>query len=406
LRKYERFLDEEIQKKIKNHIDSFEDSFLRSQASKSKDATRRKERKVKDEKDIRTPYCRDADRILHSHAYSRYIDKTQVFFLVDNDHITHRVLHVNFVSKIARTIGKALKLNEDLIDAIAIGHDIGHPPFGHLGENKLNKIFEEKGVKDKTGRFIHNVQAIQFLDKIENKNLTLEVLDGILCHNGEDEKRKLKPNFGKSWNDFSSEIEEIKNGKEDYKPMTFEGCIVRFADIIAYIARDIKDAKEIDLISDDIELPKKVENRLGSDYGNIINSLIIDLIENSLDKDYISYSEKTFEALKKLKKFNYDKIYNSDELLRDEEKIEGIFKELFDKFLKDLKEKNKESTIFKHLLDFDWVNDQYEKNHTNEEIVRDYIAGMTDRYFIEIYKDKILPTKVETSFEEDKYETV
>ena len=169
--KYKKKIKPNLEKKIQSYI-SERENHLSDFASKSEEGTRRHDLFTGD---IMAKYSRDADRILHTHAYTRYIDKTQVFFLVDNDHITHRVLHVQMVSKIARTIGRSLGLNEDLIEAISIGHDIGHVPFGHLGEMILAKLCEEHGI----WRFLHNVQGVQFLDNIEDCDLTLQVLDGV-----------------------------------------------------------------------------------------------------------------------------------------------------------------------------------------------------------------------------------
>lgn len=393
--KYDKELDGKIRQSITNHINTFEEDYLSANASKDKDADRRK---LENGKDIRTEYSRDADRILHTHAYARYIDKTQVFFLVDNDHITHRVLHVNFVSKIARTVGRALKLNEDLIEAIAIGHDIGHPPFGHQGENILDKICDSKNI----GRFKHNLQAIQFLDKIEEENLTLQVLDGILSHEGEQVDKSLKPNPQKDWDRFDEEADRIRKKREIFEPMTMEGCVVRFADIIAYIARDIEDAKEIGLIGEQTKLPQICIDELGEDHNNIINSLIVDLIENSYGKDQISYSTKVYEALKELKKFNTENIYNNSKLLKDIEKIEKMYDELFTFFLEDLNNNNYKSKIYKHFIDFEWIGKTYNNDSSNEEKVRDFIAGMTDRYFIGTYEEMVLPINVKSFKDKEK----
>jgi dGTPase len=190
-------LNPEITRKIieRNHL---RETVLSKNATKNSDFLRRKNNKQ--ESHIRLPFSRDSDRILHSRAYTRYVDKTQVFFLVNNDHVTHRVLHVQLVSKIAKTIGRSLGLNEDLIEAISLGHDIGHVPYGHLGEKILGECCEKHGLT----KFFHNVQAIQFLDVIEDKDLTIQVLDGILCHNGEKDITKLKPEGDADWDSFNS----------------------------------------------------------------------------------------------------------------------------------------------------------------------------------------------------------
>src|SRR3989304_6907712 len=261
-------------------------------ATRNSQYLRRKQKK-EEEPLIRPPFFRDADRIIHSKAYSRYIDKTQVFFLVDNDHMTHRVLHVQLVSKIARTIGRALRLNEDLIEAISLGHDIGHVPYGHLGEKKLDELCTEHNI----GHFLHNVQSVQFLGVIEDCDLTLQVMDGILCHNGEVHYRSLEPSGTLAWENFQSKLKDIKSGK-DVLPLTIEGCVVRVADTIAYLGRDLQDALEVHLIPKDLpDFPKNSTKLFARKQGANINwvildTLIKDVINNSFDKDTISFSDE------------------------------------------------------------------------------------------------------------------
>ncbi len=216
------------------------ENLLSEFATKSSDSTRR----IEEPDEVRSKFFRDSDRIIHSKAYTRYIDKTQVFYLFENDHITHRVLHVQMVSKIARQIGRALDLNEDLIEAIALGHDIGHAPYGHEGETYLSELCKKHGI----GGFHHNVQSVQFLDQIENQNLTLQVLDGILSHDGESYNQVLTPNRNKSWDILDKEIEAKINENIELTPMSLEGCVVRMADTISYVGRDIEDAIRMGLV--------------------------------------------------------------------------------------------------------------------------------------------------------------
>ena len=186
-------------------LDDAEAKRLSDRATRNSAAVRRS-REEHSDTDYRQSFSIDVDRILHAHAYARYIDKTQVFSLIKNDHITHRVLHVQLVSKIARTIGRYLGLNEDLIEAIALGHDIGHAPFGHDGERYLSELCEHNGI----GTFQHNVQSVQFLDKVERKgqgwNLCLQTLDGILCHDGEIHNQMLKPVTKKTFKKLDLEL--------------------------------------------------------------------------------------------------------------------------------------------------------------------------------------------------------
>ena len=193
--------------------------------------------------DYRQPFSTDADRILNSLAFTRYIDKTQVFSLIDNDHLTHRVIHVQLVSRVARTIGRYLGLNEDLIEAASLGHDIGHTPFGHDGERFLSKLTHEHGA----GYFHHSLQSIQFLDRIEKTgkgwNLSLQTMDAIVCHNGEVHSIRLAPQQHRSFAEFDTWLEDLRRKKTcDEIPMTLEGCVVRMADTISYIGRDLEDA--------------------------------------------------------------------------------------------------------------------------------------------------------------------
>ncbi len=251
----QKSLDPGHESSIRSYIHKRE-ALLAPLAAISADAVRRHNRKPDD---IRTPYSRDADRIIHTRAYTRYIDKTQVFSLVENDHITHRVIHVQLVSKIARTIGRCLRLNEDLIEAIALGHDIGHIPYGHFGESCLSAVCEQHGI----GRFFHNVQSVQFLDRIEDCDLTMQVLDGILCHNGEADDVKISPEPCTDWLEFDRKVQDNADGRRSMAPMTLEGCVVKFADTIAYIGRDLQDAREVGLIGNGVPLPQECRDILG-----------------------------------------------------------------------------------------------------------------------------------------------
>ncbi|NQE52656.1 Deoxyguanosinetriphosphate triphosphohydrolase-like protein [ANME-1 cluster archaeon GoMg3.2] len=387
--KYKRTIKSDLEEKITSYIVDREDKCLSEFASKSDDGLRRKQ-KYSD--DIRAKYSRDADRIAHTHAYSRYIDKTQVFSLVDNDHITHRVLHVQLVSKIARTIGRCLKLNEDLIEAVSLGHDIGHVPFGHLGESIMSELCERHGL----GRFLHNVQGVQFLDTIEDCDLTLQVLDGILCHNGEIHNQLLEPNWDKGWEKLDKEIEDIKKGKQDYVPMTLEGCVVRFADTIAYLGRDFQDAIEICFINPELEVPERCRENIGTKNDEIINTLIIDIIENSYGQNYISYSKEISDSVEEYKQFNYEHIYENAKIKAEQGKIEAMYETLFHKFLNALEEKDESSRIYEHFMNVSWISREYLDISTGKEKVRDYIAGMTDRYFERVFKEIILPKRVTT----------
>lgn len=360
----------------------------------------------KEYKDIRPPFFRDVDRIVHSKAYARYIDKTQVFFEIHNANITHRSLHVILVSRIARQIGRVLKLNNDLIEAIALGHDVGHSPFGHLGERILDDISKKYGLKS----YNHNAQSIRWLSQLERRfpkepakglNLTLQVLDGILCHDGEINEQELKPLKinGKTWDDHIKEYNDCFDKNELKRiPMSYEGISVRFADTISYIGRDIEDAILLNFISRD-DLPNTCSKILGDTNRTIMNTLIMDLLSFSFDNDTIGYSEPIFAALKELKTFNYNQIYNRRDLFITHknsnttylDELRKKFEIIFKQSLKDLKEENYEAPIFRDHVEY-IDNDNYstyfkpiKKKENLALIVRDYVAGMSDKYFNKIY---------------------
>ena len=341
--------------------------------------------RIKPEKsDIRPDFFRDIDRIIHSLSYTRCIDKTQVFTYSDNDNITKRIIHVQFVSKIARTIGRALYLNEDLIEAAALAHDLGHTPFGHVGEKYLNEL----SLKYDNTYFSHNVQSVRTLMVLEDngrgKNITYQVLDAILCHNGEFASSKYEPKpktmeeFLKEYNDCYTNIDVLKK----LRPSTLEGCVVRISDIVAYLGRDIEDAIRLKIITK-ADIPDNIVKILGDNNKDIINNIILDIINNSYNKPYILLSPKIYQALIDLKKFNYQHIYNKANSSDRLKQIKVMFSVLFENYLNDLKLQNKNSSIYQVFLNN--MNDDYLNNNNSARKVIDYIAGMTDDFFLHEY---------------------
>ena len=339
--------------------------------------------------DFRTSYFRDIDRIIYSLSYTRYIDKTQVFSFENNDMISKRMTHIQLVSKIARTIGRGLALNEDLIEAASLGHDLGHVPFGHEGEKILNKLSQ----KHNEGYFHHNVQSVRILMNIENggqgNNITLQVLDAILCHNGEELQLKYEPciktkeEFLKEYNDCYTDKEVLKK----LKPMTLEGCVVRISDVIAYIGKDIEDAIRLNKIKS-TDLPKKVTKILGTTNSEIVNTIVIDIIKNSMDKNYISMSNTIYDALQTLITFNYKNIYLKANTKTQLEKIDKMFENLFELYYEQIINNNKNEDIY--IMFLDQMSESYNQNTSNARKVIDYISGMTDNFFIEQYKKYFL----------------
>lgn len=353
------------------------ENVLSCYATKSKNVIRY--RNEDESEDIRPPFFRDVDRIIHCFSYTRYGNKTQVYSFSSNDHVTKRIVHVQLVSKIARTIGRALSLNEDLIEAIALGHDIGHTPLGHPGEAMLNKI----SMRELGEMFNHNVHSVRTFMDIENNgkgiNLAVQTLDGILCHNGEmlspiyKPKEKTKEQFLEEYNLCYTDKEVLRS----LCPMTLEGCVVRISDIIGYIGRDIEDAIKVGIISRD-DIPTNVKNVLGTTNKKIVNTIILNIIENSLDKPYIAMSSEVFQAILDLKKFNYENIYIFANSKSELDFYECGMNLLFEKYLNDIKNNVIESDIYTVFLND--KDPKYINNTLPEKMVIDYLAGMTDTY--------------------------
>ena len=334
---------------------------------------------------IRTAFIRDIDKIIHCPYYNRYADKTQVFSFYKNDDITRRGLHVQLVSRIARTIGKALGLNLDLIEAIALGHDIGHTPFGHAGEEILDELLYSH-----IGRhFSHNIHSVRVLDKIFPYNISLQTLNGIAAHDGEMElcEYNTKPLY--NFDDFDTQIENCYSDKKNVRklsPATLEAAVMRISDIIAYLGKDRQDAEKADVLKTDAY----EDCAIGTYNAEIINNLIVNIVENSYGKPYIKMDTEHFEALKKAKTDNYALIYKNDIVKAEmESTVKPMMSALYKKLLKDLKSENKSSPIFTHHINY--INKAhykrempYEQTEPNQ-IVVDYIASMTDDYFIDLY---------------------
>ncbi len=333
----------------------------------------------------RTAFIRDIDKILHCPYYNRYADKTQVFSFYKNDDITRRALHVQLVSRIARTIGKALNLNLDLIESIALGHDIGHTPFGHAGEKYLDEL-----LRAHTGRrFSHNIHSVRVLDQIFPLNVSLQTLSGIASHDGELELCEYRPLELTSFEKFDELIEGCYLDKSNVRkliPSTLEGCVMRISDIIAYLGKDRQDAEKANIVPTNGFSPSDI----GEYNAEIINNLIVNIIENSYGHNYIKMDEIHFNALAKAKAENYEKIYKSPSVsAKFDAIISPMMSELYEKLLQDLLANHTSSPIFTHHIEY--VNKShytrpfpYEETEPNQ-IVVDYIASMTDDYFIDLH---------------------
>lgn len=370
---------------FKKEILDFEDKYLSPYATKNCEARRERETSHP----FRGPYSRDRDHILYSGSFRRYIGKTQVIYFAASfdEQLSNRSIHTLQVSQIARTIGKALKLNLNLIEAIALGHDLGHAPFGHDGEEILREICQQR----KISLFFHNIHSLRIVDKLadacKGMNSTFQVRDGILSHDGEINEKYLKPDRDKTKADLTDYCQKKSQGREmQIVPATLEGCVVRMSDAISYVGQDFEDAIRVGILKKS-ELPEGIKRKLGESNTAIINSLVTDIIVNSYNRDEIIFSSDIADRVFELKQFNAERIYKNPRLKAKKTKLRASFKYLFDKFRNDIRRSDKDSLIFK-----EWIFNRgknkgadYVNSYLPEQVVVDYIASMTDRYFNNTY---------------------
>ena len=336
----------------------------------------------------RPAFARDIEKIVNMPAYNRYAGKTQVFSFVENDDICRRGLHVQLVSRVARGIGRLLGLNCDLIEAIALGHDLGHTPFGHAGERFLSRCYHER-----TDRYFnHNVHSVRVLDELYRRNVSLQTLDGVLCHNGEFAQQELKRGDVGTFEALDALVEECTADEQvisTLRPSTLEGCVVRVADMIAYVGKDRQDAMDMGALASLDEFESTV---MGKANAQIINNLTADIVNESYGKDRIAMSEAMFNDLKRAKRQNYEIIYNKEGLAASDGITVGeMFEEVYEKLLGDLTKGREESVIFRHHIDYlarksrSISREHYVGSTEPNQIVVDYNASMTDSYFMALY---------------------
>lgn len=327
---------------IRERLEQWEKDYLSPYAALSMNSKGRL--KQEEQCDIRPVFQRDRDRIIHCKAFRRLKDKTQVFLTPEGDHYRTRLTHTLEVSQNARTIAKALKLNEELVEAIALGHDLGHTPFGHAGERALNRVCPLG--------FEHSEQSVRTVDRLEKGglglNLTYEVRDGILNHQ----------TIG--------------------KPHTLEGKIVRFSDKIAYIHHDMDDAVRAGILKES-DVPAEIREVLGSSPGERLDHFIHDIVTNSMDKNDIIMSEPVADAMKKIRQFMFDRVYQNPEAKSEESKAEVLMETLYHHYLKHLDDLPDE---FLNLI---------AEGEPRERVVCDYVGAMSDRFAISVYEDIYIP---------------
>lgn len=328
---------------IREQLEEREMQYLSPYATKSRESLGRG--REEEECDLRPVFQRDRDRILHSKSFRRLKQKTQVFLLPKGDHYRTRLTHTLEVSQNARTIAKALRLNEDLVEAISLGHDLGHTPFGHAGERALNDICPNG--------FRHNEQSVRVVEYLEKDgrglNLTKEVLDGILTH------------------------------QTAGKPMTLEGQIVRMSDKIAYVNHDIDDAIRGGILSE-ADIPPKFRKILGNSTKERLNTITHDVIIHSMDQPEVTMSEEVAEAMKGLRKFMFENVYRNPVAKREESKAVEMVKNLYAYYLEHVEKLPDEYSSRMGLF-----------GDTKEQVICDYIAGMTDNYAVKVFQEIFIP---------------
>lgn len=351
---------------------------------------------------IRGEYFRDQTAIIHCLPFRRLKHKTQFFFAPENDHVCTRIEHVLHVATIGATICKGLskhgwELNSELAYAIGLGHDLGHAPFGHSGETALNKLLRD------SKKFMHEINSYRVAEYLSNDgnglNLTYAVKDGIINHNGEQFEQTLKP---------STLLHNLNNiNTRNQIATTYEGCIIRFADKIAYLGRDIEDAITTKLIQNH-EIPNEIISALGDSNGTIINNFVIDIIESSKNKDCIMLSDEKYQLMLQLKKFNYQKIYNHPELVHYHNTVIEIINDIFQFLHKCYTQNTNDFAAYqtsKNALEKEF-GDYLEKmqhfyqatNADITQIITDYISGMTDNYALWCIQQIKIPQPIKINF--------
>lgn len=344
-------------------------------------------------------FVRDAERILGCRIFNRYGDKTQVFSLYRNDDITRRMQHVQMVSRIGRNIGRLLNLNQDLIEAIALGHDIGHTPFGHAGERFLSELYRERTDRS----FRHHVQSVRFLDRILDLNLSVQTLDGILCHNGRAVRGTVEPEW------YAPDAQEAlaafgakrrraveDAGRSDLVPGTLEGLAVRLADVLAYLEKDRQDAR---LLGIDVSLPFESNELLGSG-GEFVDRVVANLAAGSYGRPYLHLDEAFADAIQHEKKTNYERIYARQDMEEPYPALRRMFRRVYEKCVTDLEKDDRRSPVWRHhasMIGSTEKAEAYLSEDGADQITVDYIASMTDDYFIDFH-EHLFPGTVELEY--------
>ena len=335
---------------------------------------------------VRTPFWADVDRIINNPFFTRTYDKTQVFSLYRNDNITRRGFHIQLVAQTAMKIGSALRLNVPLIQAIGLGHDAGHTPFGHAGEHFLSEIYSAR-----TGRFFnHNVHSVRALRSVAPCNLSLQSYNGMVCHCGENNFAKYSTSPCETFADLDAMLEAcyLEKGRSScLRPSTLEGCVVRISDILAYLGKDRQDAIETGILRSEAYY---LDSFLGRNNAEIIRNATANIVKNSIERNAIVMDEEVSDEIRRLKSGNYVEIYSYDNAEKTLSNIvKPMMEEVYARLANDLAQGREDSPIFTEHLNAWFIetrNPSYREDNTDDDIVVDYIASMTDDYFIALYR--------------------
>lgn len=342
----------------------------------------------------RPAFVRDVEKIINVPAYNRYAGKTQVFSFHQNDDISRRGLHVQLVARAARDIGAALGLNLDLIEAIALGHDVGHTPFGHAGERCLDRLYQARCGR----RFRHNVHSVEVFDRLYGRNLALQTLDGVLCHNGEYAQRVFRTKPLGTFAELDACVGVCVSGALDVRslvPATLEGCVVRVSDIIAYVGKDRQDAESTGLLSPNAHFKT---GPVGAYNSWVLQALTVDIVEHSYGKDHIEMSEQAFCELAAAKAENNELIYrNPDVEEACRAAIEPRFALLYERCRADLAAGDESAPVFAHhvlplVRQAAYYGHRYDWESDLDRTVVDFLAAMTDDYFMALF-DHLFPAE-------------
>lgn len=375
-----------------------EQKALGARATKSRHALRRRQPDIPDRANIRLAYAHDADTILHSRAYERYAEKTDMFFPLGGS-ASRRIIGLQYAVKIARTLARCLALNEDLAEAISYAHGLGNAPFGKVGSDFLSRQLRAIGV----GVYSQPAQAVRALDMLENEgrglNLTLQTLDGVLAGRCDVQQPVIRPAAApRTWETLDADLARclsVPEAEKSVYPATLEGCVVRATLILARFGSALEDGVAVGLIRRE-DLPEAVRSVLGENYFDIINRVVMDVIDHSYDREYVAFSDEIFQALRTLAGFIAERIVNTPTVQDESRRLTRVLEDLYQLFLEDLDSGEEDRPIY--ALHVHTMPASYRRETPPSRIVCDFLAGATDEYLIEQFSRRFFPRSLAGKF--------